>query len=62
MMLSKLNDGIRNTTAVCSPRQNSVREKIQEKDFFVRKKFCQRKKNCDKKFVSDIVLHLQCTF
>ena len=45
---------MRNTTAVCNPRQNSVQDKIREffsnKFFFVRggeilseKKFCQKK-------------------
>ena len=45
----KLHDCIRNTTAVCSPRQNSVWEKI-----------CQKKKLSEKKYTSDVVLDFQC--
>ena len=62
----KLNDCIRNTTVVCNPRQNSVRDKIREKNFFVRKRFLTeknsvKKKIVRKKIVLDIVLDFQCT-
>ena len=46
----QLNDCVRNTTAVCNPRQNSLRDKIQSKtkssprqnpkNFLSEKKFC----------------------
>ena len=39
----KFNDCMRNTTAVCNPRQNSVQEKIQSKTKFSWKKDCQKK-------------------
>ena len=56
----ELNDCIRNTTAVCNPIQNSVRDKIQSETkfsprqnprifFFIGKLFCQKK-------ISDFVL------
>ena len=56
----KLNDCIRNTTVVCNPRQNSVRDKIREKKFLSEKNSV-KKKIVRKKIVSDIVLDFQCT-
>ena len=70
----ELNDCIRNTTAVCnprkksktkfSPRQNSIRDKIQsgkksEKNIFLSEiKFCQNK--LLEKLVLDVVSYFQC--
>ena len=43
----KLNDCIRNKTAVCNPGENSVRDKIQpEKNVFCHKKIFVRRKIC----------------
>ena len=69
---SKLNDCLRNTTAVCNPRQNSVRGKVQsetksslrqnsvQEKIVRKKKTCQKKKLSVKKIVSDIVSNFQC--
>ena len=54
-----INDCIRNATAVCNPRQNSVRDKMQEKYFLLEKQFCWTK-ICQKKIVSDVVSDFQC--
>ena len=56
----ELNDCIGNTTTVCilrqNLRQNSVQEKIREKDFLSEKKLSA------KKFVSEVVSDFQCAF
>ena len=55
-----LNDCIRNTTAVCNPRQNSVRDKIQSLKKSEKNTFLSEKKTVQKEIVSDVVLDFQC--
>ena len=55
---SKLNDCLRNTTAVCNPRQNSVRGKVQSETKYslrhnsVQEKIVRKKNLSEKKIVS----------
>ena len=55
-LIKKLNDCIRNATAVCNSRQNSVQDKIQsEKKNFVRKKIVGKKFLLEKIILSEKV-------